>query len=391
MQRVQGERTIFFGMRHAGAKPTMRSAGAVGIFLLGLCSAEVKPPKDFSFPAGVPEGKSWEVSAFLDNQQMLVAAWVGQEAISVGAVERLVRQSVGKQALGPLAHAVLQAQALEELVAQRLILQQVEREGQGPSPAQLKAALVALQQQIKPQHRSLQDFLHTEGIDLPELRRQLAWELYWPRRLQEEMKPERVEQYFRDHRRQFDGTQIHVSHILLRYPPWPSAPGRTPAEEGGSTNWEKIYHDLVAKAERIRQEILSGRLSFEEAAQRYSQAPTAAAGGRIGWIGAQGPMVASFTKAVFVLQEGQISGPVASPFGIHLIRCNKIRPGQKSLEEVRAQVEKALARHIREEIAAAQRRSTPVRYTGATAYWDPQTGQLVLPKDSLCKTRSLSY
>ncbi|HPP52323.1 MAG TPA: hypothetical protein PK777_05170, partial [Thermoguttaceae bacterium] len=64
---------------------------------------------------------------------------------------------------------------------------------------------------------------------------------------------------------------------------------------------------------------------------------------------------------------------------VHLIRCDQVRPGQKQFDEVRAEVERALARQILQEIAAAQRRWMPVRYTGVTPYWDPKTGQLVLP------------
>ncbi len=315
-----------------------------------------------------------------------VAAWVGQEPIPTAAVDRRVQTSVGKQALGPWAYAVLQAQALEELIRQRLVLQEAERKSQAPKSAEIDAALAELEKWLARQNRSLQEYLQTEKLCLADLRRQLAWELYWPRRLQKEITPERVEKYFQEHRRQFDGTEIHVSHILLPYPDHsPTKPvsssekPRLPTEKPPAS-LQQVQQQLVAQADWIREQIRSGRLDFAEAARRYSQAGTAADGGRLGWIGRHGPMVESFSKAAFALQPGQISPPVLTPFGVHLIRCHEIRPGQKTLEQVRPAVEQALAQEILEEIAAAQRRWTPVRYTGATAYWDPKTGQLVLPQ-----------
>lgn len=308
-----------------------------------------------------------------------IAVWVGQEGISVAEVERWVRQVGGKQVLSPLAHAVLQAQALEELIAQRLVLLEAERKGQAPKPADIDAAAAELEKLLARQKRSLHEYLQTEKIALADLRRQLAWELYWPRRRREEITPQRLQDYFQQHRRQFDGTEIHVSHILLKYPNPPPPNPLDQTDKPYPTGWKQSHQKLLAEAERIRQEILSGRLDFAEAARRYSQAPTAAEGGRIGWIPRHGVMVESFAKASFALEVGQISPPVFTPFGVHLIRCNEVRPGQKQFEQVQADVEKALARQILQEIAAAQRRWTPIRYTGDAPYWDPKTGELVLP------------
>ncbi|MCS7305231.1 MAG: peptidylprolyl isomerase [Thermoguttaceae bacterium] len=431
----------------AGIQPVM---GIVILYLLWESSwllEAAAPAVDYSAPNEAQAPLS--PPAFVKNTaerkgEPLVAAWVGQEPISAQAVERLVRKAMGKQALSPLAQAVLAAQALEELVAQRLVFQEAERKGQAPSAAEIDAVLSELKTLLARQNRSLEEYLQAEQMSLVELRRELAWQLYWPRRLQEEITPQRLEDYFQRHRREFDGTQLHVSHILLKYPDWPSAqstsskptsspssfegkpPGAGPPPSAPSSSFapqpssslrshpeakpagpqqlpsapqlpfdpqsppagkvppwagslRQVHQQLVARAERIRQEIVSGQLSFVEAARRYSQAPTAAQGGQLGWIGRSGPMVESFTKAAFALEPGQISPPVLTPFGVHLICCNQIRPGQKTLDQVRPEVEKALAHQILQEIAATQRRKTAVRYTGATAYWDPKTGQLIVP------------
>lgn len=314
-------------------------------------------------PSGPVPARTEEDVPFKTSSEA-IAAWVGQEPIFVSEVDRLVSRTVGKQALSPIARAVLQAQALEEIIARSLVLAAAERKGEGPKPWEIDAALAELEKKLTHQKRSLQDYLQSEKLDLATLRRQLAWELYWPQRLAQQMSQERVEAHFQAHRKHYDGTEVLVSHILFPYPPRAD---------------KEAQNRLLAEAERVRQEIVSGRLSFAEAARRYSQAPTGPQGGQIGWIARHGAMVESFAKAAFALDPGQVSPPVLTPFGVHLIRCEAIRPGTKRLEEVRSEVEKDLAWEILQQMAAQERRWTPVRYTGAVGYWDPKTRQLVLP------------
>jgi hypothetical protein len=87
----------------------------------------------------------------------------------------------------------------------------------------------------------------------------------------------------------------------------------------------------------------------------------------------------AFSRAAFALQPGQISSPVKSPFGVHLIRCDAIKPGTKSLDDARAELEEALARELFQKLAGIQRKHTPVRFTGKAPYFQPGTEELVLP------------
>ena len=59
-------------------------------------------------------------------------------------------------------------------------------------------------------------------------------------------------------------------------------------------------------------------MSFEEAAQKYSKCPSAAQGGSLGSF-TRGRMVPEFEEAAFQLKVGEISEPVKTQFGYHLI------------------------------------------------------------------------
>jgi len=93
-----------------------------------------------------------------------------------------------------------------------------------------------------------------------------------------------------------------------------------------------------ARARELRARLKAGE-SFEELAKTVSEDPgSAQAGGELGFF-ARGAMVAPFENAVFALQVGEISEPVRTPFGVHIIRLDGVRPGgEKPFESVRADV-----------------------------------------------------
>ena len=83
--------------------------------------------------------------------------------------------------------------------------------------------------------------------------------------------------------------------------------------------------------------------SFAELAKKHSQDPGSAAnGGDLGSF-SRGSMVKAFDDAVFSMKVGDISPPVESEYGYHIIRVTGVTPGQtKSLEQARPDIEKEL-------------------------------------------------
>ena len=80
---------------------------------------------------------------------------------------------------------------------------------------------------------------------------------------------------------------------------------------------------VVAKLRELRQEIVSGTSSFADVARRESQdSVSAAEGGALGR-GPRGRFVAAFENAAFALRAGQISEPVRTDFGWHLIQATE--------------------------------------------------------------------
>ncbi len=97
--------------------------------------------------------------------------------------------------------------------------------------------------------------------------------------------------------------------------------------------------------EKVRARIEDGE-SFADLAQELSEDPgSAAEGGELGFAG-RGVFDPAFEEALFAIEEpGQISGPVQTDYGYHLIQLEEIRTNEyPSFEEARAEIEQRLRR-----------------------------------------------
>lgn len=89
---------------------------------------------------------------------------------------------------------------------------------------------------------------------------------------------------------------------------------------GETVNASHILVDTEEKARSIYEDISAGKLNFEDAAKEYSSCPSKENGGNLGDFG-RGQMVPEFDKAVFAMNEGEITAePVKTQFGYHLIK-----------------------------------------------------------------------
>lgn len=94
----------------------------------------------------------------------------------------------------------------------------------------------------------------------------------------------------------------------------------------------RARHILVPdlKTAQIVESKLKAGGNFADLAKQYSTDPASKdKGGELGWFG-HNQMVAPFDKAAFSMKVGQISEPVKSPFGYHIIQVEEKKPAQKA-------------------------------------------------------------
>ncbi len=126
-----------------------------------------------------------------------------------------------------------------------------------------------------------------------------------------------------------------------------------------TTEWN-ASHILVETEEEALAliEELAGGADFAELAREHSTGPSGPNGGQLGWFSA-GMMVPSFEAAAADMEVGEISDPVETQFGWHVLILNDTRQAEApSLDDVRPELEEGLRRarmdaHLEELMAEA--------------------------------------
>ena len=130
--------------------------------------------------------------------------------------------------------------------------------------------------------------------------------------------------YYHMHKDRFLQPETRVArHILITVNPDYPENTREVVLERINT----IYSRLMKKNKR-----------FSEQAMKHSECPTAMNGGRLGNI-PRGQLYPQLDEVLFSLKEGQVSMPVESEIGMHLIYCEQIHsPGTVSLKQARPKI-----------------------------------------------------
>jgi parvulin-like peptidyl-prolyl isomerase len=275
-----------------------------------------------------------------------VAATVDNESIGAAEVEREVALALKGQKLAGDALSRLRKHALEQVIDRHLVLRYLQANKQAASKEDVDLALARLVRQLKAKDTALAPHLKTIGMTEAELRQELLWKISWARYVEARSTGENLKKYFDTHRSDFDGTELKVSHILLA----------VPAGE------EAKLKEVLDAATTIREEIATGKVTFADAAKKHSQAPTAKDGGNIGGVRRHEPMPEEFSRAAFALKKGEVSQPVVTAFGVHLIQVLEIIPGQRTWEDCRDELRPEVTLYLFRWIAEKERKTAKIEY-----------------------------
>ena len=154
-------------------------------------------------------------------------------------------------------------------------------------------------------------------------------------------------QYYEEHKSEYE--TVHSRHILIRMKGSPLAlrPGKQ----------ELTDEEALAKAQELRKKILAGGDFAALAKTESDDATSGANGGDLGSI-KRGQMVTEFDQAVFSLPVGQVSEPVKTRYGYHLIKVEQ--HDSKTFDDVKADLEKKMRPELARSAVENLRRQTPV-------------------------------
>lgn len=130
----------------------------------------------------------------------------------------------------------------------------------------------------------------------------------------------------------------------------------------------RARHILVKTEDKAKEifELIAHDGDFAELAKKHSTGPSGPSGGDLGYFG-QGQMVPEFSKAAFALKVGEVSQPVKTQFGWHLIKLEDRRESSMPpFAQLKPRIVEHLARQKTREVAAGLRKAAKIEYIDPT-------------------------
>jgi peptidyl-prolyl cis-trans isomerase SurA len=231
-----------------------------------------------------------------------------------------VQKRLQEQRVDLPSQSVLQQQVLDRLVLQEIQLQRAKHVGLTVTDEQLNSALQEIAARNKIPFDQLPTALAAQGVDYKQYRESMRKELTLSTLRQRDViahinvSPHELDQYLARQQSAAANDEFNVSHILLSLPA-----AATPQQ------LEEISH----KAQDVAVRAGKGE-DFGQLAIANSNSQTALDGGQLGW--RKGTQLPQFILDLVVkMKPGEVSEPVRTPSGYHIVKLNERRSGEAAV------------------------------------------------------------
>jgi peptidyl-prolyl cis-trans isomerase SurA len=255
-------------------------------------------------------GEMLDRIAAIVNDGLVLKSELDDQMVSVE--KRLQEQKVELPS-----QSVLQQQVLDRLVLQEIQMQRAKHVGLTITDEQLNGALQEIAARNKIPFDQLPTALSAQGVDYKVYRESMRKELTLSTLRQRDViahinvSPHELEQYMAREQNAAANDEFNVSHILLSLPA-----AATPQQ----------LEDISHKAQDVASRAGKGE-DFGQLAIANSNSQTALDGGQLGWRkGAQLPQF--ILDLVVKMKPGEVSTPVRTPSGYHIVKLNERRSGE---------------------------------------------------------------
>jgi parvulin-like peptidyl-prolyl isomerase len=253
----------------------------------------------------------------------IVAVVNGEEILEAGIVKELAER-ISRSELEKTLDETLNDRIIERLMKEKKIKIKDE-----DLDAATKRAEEALHKKPGMASITLESYLQAGGKTLNDLRQQFRHEIGLRKIVSAEITEAQLRAAFQFCQDAYNGKMVHALHILA------AAVDLNTLEPLDPYAFERAK----VKIENIWQQIRDGA-SFEDMARKESDDPgTAGKGGDLGFIKRLGDVVEEAAATAFLLRENEVSSPIRSRYGYHLVKVLEIRPGKPvTFEDVKQDV-----------------------------------------------------
>jgi peptidyl-prolyl cis-trans isomerase SurA len=245
-----------------------------------------------------------------------------------------LNQFVAKQrALMPSLQAPSQNEALQALVTEKLLAKEIAAKGIHVRDEDIDRYVDHIKQANHLDDDQLKEALKQQGIDYAKYRDQVRQEIEKVQLMNREIRakvnvsPEDVHRYYEAHKKEYElPARVKVRQITLRLDA--NAP-------------DEIVQGVTQRLEGLRAQILKGE-DFAKVAKQSSEDPAAADGGDLGEV-EPSKVLPEFEAVLTKMKEGEVSEPVRTKMGLHLLKLEKrIEAGYKPESELAADIKEKL-------------------------------------------------
>ncbi|MDR4509778.1 MAG: peptidylprolyl isomerase [Candidatus Brocadiaceae bacterium] len=212
--------------------------------------------------------------------------------------------------------ANVKRQILDGLISQKLFTQFIRDNKIEVKPAAVEAEIDKVRADIKLnpslEGKALEEVLESHGSNIDDLKKDIIISLSLEEFLGKDIDEKKLKKYFEQNKFVYDETEVKASHILV--------------DTRGIQEESKLA-TAREKIDKAKAEVDKGK-DFAEVAQEFSDCPSSSKGGDLGFFKRQGQMVEPFAAAAFALKAGEVSEPIETDFGYHIIKVTEIKKGK---------------------------------------------------------------
>lgn len=274
-----------------------------------------------------------------------VLATVNGEPIRRSEVAKLLAQF----SVPPGSEAKAYDSAMDLLVNNKVLAQFLRAQKvQVPAP-DIDKVIAQYRDEAQRNGTKLESELASNDMTMEEFRNRVALTLQWKKYVMDRATEAELRKYADANKEAFNGTLVRASHILVKLDP-------------GAPEAEK--QKARSKAAAIKQEIEGGKIGFADAANKYSEDPgnrQTPSGGDLEFFPRKGQFIESFSAAAFGMKKGEISDPVETEYGYHLIQVTDRREGKPyDFERDREEILTQYAAELQAKVVEDQRKQAKV-------------------------------
>jgi len=287
-----------------------------------------------------------------------VAATVNGQAIPQSMVDRALdgvpADKMAKAREEILTYLIETAMVDQYLVALKIAVEEKE----------VDARLVEIEAELKKRGETLEKTLEKLKMTAAAFRTQLIADLRWEKFAIQQSTDANLQSLFQKNPDMFDGSQVRARHILLS--PGEDAKAQQAAVDELAAMSKQVEATVAAALAKLPASAAPGEREIarlketEEAfgamARAKSTCPSKRDGGDLNWFPRVGSMVEAFAAAAFALKTAEMSPPIKTQFGYHLILCTGRKPGQTvQFAAVKDEVREVYCNKLREAVVAQER------------------------------------